>query len=416
MKNVLKLTAFSAFLVIGVAFTAPQKAEALLLDPLFEHVDVPGPHCLFMDCDDRNSSYEPDVYNVNSNNVNSFNTNTQYNNTGAGTQNIGTTGTTQSSTQPLQSATNSNYNYNYNVNTPAQTYVPVVQPVPVYQPAPVYHYPSYPTYHTPPLQGTLSVSCSANTTYTTTGSYVTWNAYPSGGYSNYSYRWSGTDNLYGTGSSVTTYYHTPGNKYAYVTVYDGYGRTASAQCSNSVNVTGTTHYYQQPVYYNQPISYAPQLQVACAADTTSTRTNIPVTWTAEAYLSGYSGGFTYSWSGSEGLYGSQSSAVIKYGSTGKKTATVTVVAPNGESMTKTCSNSVTVKGATVATGKNVVPKITPVAAATPAPQVVYMPPPPEYSAASLFSLGNVPWGWVGILIILMLIGIIFYLAFNKKKI
>ena len=37
------------------------------------------------------------------------------------------------------------------------------------------------------------------------------------------------------------------------------------------------------------------------------------------------------------------------------------------------------------------------------------------SAASLFSLANIPWGWVSILVILLLFATVLYLIFNKSK-
>jgi hypothetical protein len=42
--------------------------------------------------------------------------------------------------------------------------------------------------------------------------------------------------------------------------------------------------------------------------------------------------------------------------------------------------------------------------------------PNGLSAAALFSLKNVPWGWVAILIILVLFATVVYLIFNRPKI
>ncbi len=284
------------------------------------------------------------------------------------------------------------YDYDY---TPTYNYT-------TYYPTPTY-YPTYPTY---PTYYPLSVTCRANTTYAQPGSSVYWVAYASGGTGSYSYTWTGTDSLYGSGSSASAYYNTPGTKTAWVTVYSG-GQQSSVQCSNFVTVNQT--YYQQPVQqYYQPVTYGNGLQIACAADTTSTKVNVPVTWTAEATFNGYStGGLSYSWSGSE-VYGSQPSAIVRYSNTGTKSAWVTVTAPGGQNKTMKCSNSVYVAGNTVA--KAVVAKEAP---ASPAPIYIM---PPQQPAGALFSLNNVPWGGVAVLIILVLMGIVAYLLFNKRKI
>lgn len=418
-KNIVFTAIFSIFLVFGVVFAMPQKAEALLLDRLFEDAP-PGPHCLMMDCDNNNQNQPATINNITgSYNTNSFNGNTGSLNgslntavtsgTGAGSPGVSVSSYTTVPTP--QTTTSANYNYNYNTGG-GTVYVP--QPVYYNTPSyPVYSYtqPTYvqPTYY---YSSPISVSCSANTTFSPVGSYVTWTAYPSGGYnssyygySGYSYSWTGTDGLYGSSSSVSTYYNTPGVKYAWVTLYAN-GQSRTVQCSNAVTVGAPA--YQQPIYH-QPISYGPGLEVACAADTTRTRIGVPVTWTAEAQSGGFPGGYSYSWSGSGGLYGSQSSAVVTYTTTGTKTATVTVTAPNGQSRTVSCGNSVYVSSNVVAQ-----------APTKPAPPVVVIPqapaPTPTQAAVSILSLGNVPWGWVAILIILVLLGTIFYLIFNKKKI
>lgn len=340
MKNVLKITVFSASLALGVTFAVPHTAHALLLDSLFENAPY-GPHCLFMDCHDKESAVVNNV--VNSNNTNSFN-----NNTAPITGQVGTTGGTVVNTSPYQvsaatpaaASTNTNYNYNYNTSggSGSTVYVPTYSS-PTYYPA-YYQSPSYyyqqPTYY-----------------YNTTP---------------YQYQ--------------STYYYTP-----------------------------TSYQYRT---YNPPVAYAQGIQIACAADTTTTRVGVPVTWTAEALYNNSALGFSYSWSGTEGLYGYQSSAIMTYYSLGVKSAIVTVTAPNGETQSRVCTNTVTVKSNYVAKAPVVAKPKTP----TTPPQVVYapVPKPEQISAASLFSLGNVPWGWVGILIILILLGVILYLIFNKKKI
>ena len=257
------------------------------------------------------------------------------------------------------------------------------------------YYNNYYNYNYP-----VTVSCSTNTTFAPVGTYVTWTANPSGSYNGYSYSWSGTDGLYGSQSSVQTYYSTPGVKTAYVTVYSN-GQNISAQCSNSVTVGYPTGYNNGNQYGNSGV-----IQLACAAGVTSARVGTPVTWTAEAY--GSTGRFIYSWSGTDNLFGTQSSAITSYATPGTKSAIVTVTSSNGQTLSRVCGNTVSIKANVVAAPK---PATTIVQQPPQQPQVVMLPP-----NNSLFSLQNVPWGWVGVLVILVLMGMIFYLIFNKKKI
>ncbi len=339
INNATKTTLLGIFLIAGVFIILPTKAYAF---------DILDPFCLFSCDDDDNNQPVNSVYNtVDSYNVNSYNTTTAGTVNNYADNNINTAPTipyVPTVTTPYAPVVNNNYNYNNN-NT--DTYRSTVTPVYAYQPTPIYNYPSTPVYYpTTPVYNypttvvvpsynyyytPLSVSCRVNTTFSPAGSYVTWTAYPAGGYSNYgyTYRWSGTDNIYGSTNSISTYYATPGVKYAYVTVYSN-GQSATAYCSNTVTVgvpivNYNPNYYVQPVTYTQPVI--------------------------------------------------------------KKTVYIT---------------------------KEVVVKATPTP--TPVVAVVTPTPTPLQTASSLFSLQNVPWGWVGILVILILIGVIFYLIFNRKKI
>ncbi len=294
------------------------------------------------------------------------------------------------------------YDYNYNPNG----YSPV--------------YYSNPAYYSP-----LTVSCSSNTTFSPVGSYITWTAYPSGGYNNsyysnsnygYTYSWSGTDNISGSLSSISAYYSNPGLKYAYVTVYSN-GQAVSAQCSNAVTIgSSLTNYYNYNTQYPSATQYpstlgSTGLQVACAADKINARVDVPVTWNAEAIGSGYSSGFTYAWTGTDGLSGSQSSAITVYTTPGIKSAIITVTSPNGQSQSKACMNTVSIKSLATATND------TTVSTGTNVPNVNKSAPLPAtaMSAAALLSLQNIPWGWIAVLVILILMGMVFYLLFNKKK-
>ncbi len=350
MKNVLKVTVFSAFLVLGV-FSAAPKAHAIDFNPL-NPID---PFCLF-------SCSKPQPTTIN-NTVGSYNTNSFNNNTGSFNGSLN---------NQADAATPSYHTSTYQTSPyGAQTYYSSPSPVP----SPVI------TYVTQPVSGS---NTNSNYNY------------------NYNYTTGGGTN-YAPAYSAPTYYEQPRYEQYYPTYYH-------TQPYAPTYPVYTQPVYQQPVYYNQPISYTTGIQVACAADTVSTRVGVPMTWSAEATLDGNANGFAFSWSGTEGLYGYQSNAIMTYYSTGVKSAIVTVTAPNGLSASKVCSNTVTVKSNTVA---KVVKKTTPKAA-----PVIVLPPPPTQvvTPANLFSLGNVPWGWVGILIILVLLGVIFYLSYNKKKI
>ena len=255
------------------------------------------------------------------------------------------------------------------------------------------NYPNYPQYPNYPTYSQLYISCIANTSYTTVGSSVSWTATVNGGTGNgyYNFNWSGTDGLNGYGQTAYVQYNYPGTKTASVTVTTG-NQTTTQYCSNSVNVTG-----QQIINNNNN-----SLQIACYADKTSARIDTPVTWAVEAV--GGTGNYSYSWTGTDGLSSSQSSVIKSYQSTGAKTATVTVTASNGQTSTQTCGNAVSITRPVVGGGTTVIK--------TP-PKVDNNT---DMSAAALFSLKNVPWGWVAILILLIMFSIIIYLIYNRNKV
>jgi hypothetical protein len=245
----------------------------------------------------------------------------------------------------------------------------------------------------------FSVSCSANTTRTAVGNTVRWTAYVSGG-NGYNYTWDGTDNLHGSSQSIYVTYDRTGQKYASVKVRSN-GRTITRSCSNSVIIDGSNYNYNNN--YNSNTNG--DLDVACYADPATARINQPVTWRAEVV--GGSAPYTYSWTGSNELSGSES-AIIKYYSTaGDKNAIVTIKSADGRSTTRACSNSLTIRSAATTNGSTVAPK--------PATDIKEQADS-GLSAASLFSLKNVPWGWVAILIILVLFATVVYLIFNRQKI
>lgn len=321
--------------------------------------------------------------------------------------------------------------YNTNTNTVGSNSVggsPTVaydygSSYPSYQSYPTY-YPTYPTYY--PTQQ-LTGNCYSISTTANTGQSVVWYAAASGGNGNYIYSWNGTDGFSGYGSSISTTYNYPGTKIANVTI-TSQGQTIHIGCTNSVIVYGSNYNnnypynynnysynnnyqnYQTPIYDQTPVynynNYSNgNLQVGCAVDATSVVIGNPVTWSVE--VAGGAAPYTYSWTGSDGFHGSQASVVTSYITTGSKNATVTVTSADGRNASASCSNAVNVvaHGGNGGTGGN--GNTTTVTKTT---------TDTGLSASSLFSLSNIPWGWVAVLVILVLFGTIVYLIFNKNKI
>ena len=259
-----------------------------------------------------------------------------------------------------------------------------------------YNYNNY-NYYQP-----LAVSCNSNSVSGVAGSSVTWSAYATGGNGYYTYTWSGSDGLYGSGQSVYTTYTNPGQKYATVTVYSN-GQSITQSCGVGINIFYTNSY--QPVVYQNQSNQG--LNIGCYSDPVTIRVNQPITWLAEA--DGGIAPYTYSWTGSDGLTGSGQSVIKTYSTTGEKNAIVTVTSADGKTGSRTCTNTLAVRG--TGTGSNLASTNT-----TSSTVSTNTTTGNSLSAASLFSLGNVPWGWIAILIILLLFATVLYLVFNKPKI
>lgn len=89
--------------------------------------------------------------------------------------------------------------------------------------------------NTPSTSSVPSVTCSANPYAVSKGNNITWTATATGGTGSYAYSWSGTDNLSGTGTSVSKTYSTVGAKTATVKVTSG--SVVSASCTASITET-----------------------------------------------------------------------------------------------------------------------------------------------------------------------------------
>lgn len=80
---------------------------------------------------------------------------------------------------------------------------------------------------------TLTGSCYPSPSVVRKGENVTWYVNVNGGNGNYSYSWSGTDGLFGTGSSVYRSYSTTGSKTASVLVTSG-NKSITVNCGTAV--------------------------------------------------------------------------------------------------------------------------------------------------------------------------------------
>ncbi len=295
-----------------------------------------------------------------------------------------------------------------------------------YYGTPAYNYNTYRPVYQQPVYSPLQVSCYPMPLSAQAGQTVQWYASAYGGNNAYNYTWTGTDGLSGYGQTVNKAYYYGGQKSATVTVTSA-GQSVSKNCDGTVSVYGDNYYqpvyqqpiiqpvYQQPIVqpvYQQPIvqpvyqqQYVNQngLDIGCYVDPANARVNQPVTWTAE--VSGGAAPFTYSWTGSDGLNGSQASVTKYYQTAGSKSAVVSVTSADGKTGTRACTNT-----ASVSSGTGTTRTVTPTKPAAPTNTNANL------SAASLFSLSNVPWGWVAILVILVLFATVMYLLFNKQKI
>ncbi|MEI6396930.1 MAG: hypothetical protein WCO48_02585 [Candidatus Taylorbacteria bacterium] len=275
-----------------------------------------------------------------------------------------------------------------------------------------YNYNSNYNYNYSNYQSQVSASCIANTSYAPAGSSVIWTATATGGNGYYTYIWSGTDYLSGNGQAISYAYNNPGSKSAYVQVSSN-GQTTTAYCTNSVTVSGSTNYGS--IYGTGYIQNNAGLDVGCYADPKSINVNQPTTWNTE--VTGGIAPYTYSWTGSDGLDGKQSSVIKYYSTVGEKNAIVTVTSANGLSSTRACSNTVTVHtagytGAGTGTNTNTTNTTNTSSTTT----VNQGQNGGQLSASSIFSFDNIPWGWIAILIILVLFATVMYLLFNKQKI
>ena len=181
-----------------------------------------------------------------------------------------------------------------------------------------------------PVAQTLNVYCTINPSNASVGQDVNFAAYASGANGNYQYSWYGDDGISSNSQSFTGHFNNYGTKTATVTVTSG---TQSVTRTCSVNV-------QNNQYNNYQSAY-------CVGTPSNAGVNQSVTWTA--YPSGNynnTGYATYSWSGTDNLYGTGQTINTVYNTPGYKTATVNIYS-NGQSVTATCNLTIAGSNVTV---------------------------------------------------------------------
>jgi plastocyanin len=118
----------------------------------------------------------------------------------------------------------------------------------------------------------LSAVCYANAYSVDQGDTVSWTVNASGGNSNYSYAWSGSDGLNGSGRTVTIRYNQYGTKTASVVVRSG---------NDSVNVNCGTVYVERDHNNNDNDNDDEDFDVVCRPNKSRVEEGDTVRWEAE---------------------------------------------------------------------------------------------------------------------------------------
>ncbi|MDP3710397.1 MAG: hypothetical protein Q8R29_01590 [bacterium] len=186
-------------------------------------------------------------------------------------------------------------------------------------------------------------SCYASPNPALVNDSVTWTAHFSGGIAPYGYKWSfqsGSNTTNSSPVSGITSYASTGSKTASVDITSSDGQNLNITCSKDINGNALKVYY-------------PAITGSCSADKDSANTGEAVTWSTSS-VSGGSGAYSYSWSGTDTLSGSKSSVKKTYSTSGSKTATVRItsgVASNYPSGT----NNYTDLSCTIPNGESSIP-------------------------------------------------------------
>jgi hypothetical protein len=170
-------------------------------------------------------------------------------------------------------------------------------------------------------QPALNGNCVINPTVGYINQDVSFSASASGGNGSYSYSWTGDNGINSNAQSFTGRYSYSGYKTATVTIRSG-SETITRTCGVNIQDTNV-------------VSGA-----YCVANPTNAGINQNVTWTAYVNnTNGYYGSYSYSWTGSDNLYGNGQSISRSYNTPGFKTATVTMYG-NGQTITATCNTNI----------------------------------------------------------------------------
>lgn len=175
--------------------------------------------------------------------------------------------------------------------------------------------------NTPAPTPALNGNCVISPTVGYINQDVSFSASASGGNGSYSYSWTGDNGINSSAQSFTGRYSYSGYKTATVTIRSGsetITRTCGVNIQDSNVVSGAY----------------------CVANPTNAGINQNVTWTAYANnTNGNFNNYSYSWSGSDNLFGNGQSISRSYNTPGFKTATVTITG-NGQTITATCNTNI----------------------------------------------------------------------------
>lgn len=122
--------------------------------------------------------------------------------------------------------------------------------------------------------GTLSASCSPSPSTGYVGDSLVWTVTPSGGAGSYTYVWSGTDGLSGTGSTVSKTYAVAGTKSASVIVTSGTGSVTTACTTGTIQNTPTVLITATPNTIIKGVT-SPRIDWTSSYATSCTGTNFP---------------------------------------------------------------------------------------------------------------------------------------------
>jgi hypothetical protein len=196
------------------------------------------------------------------------------------------------------------------------------------------------------------------------------------------------------------YYYDNAPSYSYASYPYAYEQTSYPYYSSAQ--------YQYASSAQYPTTGTPQsggVSVTCSADPSSVTTNQPVTWTAQ--VAGGVAPYTYSWSGSNGLTGSQRSVTQYYISPGQENAIVSVTSSDGSSAVHACSLSVAPIYANTGYGST----------ANSAQQQSNQSNSPvnPNAAAAVLATGSISWGSIAFIIIVIMLIAVAYLLVERRK-